>query len=705
MIQYKKDPSQKNLAILKNARKDAQKTARQCANKYWQDLCTNIQTCADHGNIRGVYEGIKKAFGPSVSKVAPLKALDGSIIKDREMQMIRWAEHYQSLYATENTVTATALANILTMEIMEDLDTLPTEIELSEAIDKLAPRKAPGGDVIPAEAIKYGKPALLKHLHELLCQCWEEGRVPQDMRDANIITLYKNKGDRTDCNNYRGISLLSIIGKAFARLILKRLQLLAERIYPESQCGFRAERSTIDMIFSLKQLQEKSREQRQPLYIAFIDLTKAFDLVSRSGLFAILEKIGCPPKLLKLITSFHDNMQGTVQYDGSASHPFPIKSGVKQGCVLAPTLFGIFFSLVLSSAFEISEDGVFIRTRSDGKLFNLARLRAKTKVRHILIQELLFADDAALISHTQSGLQNLVSSLARACQEFGLTISLNKTEVMVQDVTDVPTINIGSHTLQVVKEFTYLGSTISSTMSLENELNKRIGKASAAMSKLSKRVWENGKLSLATKLSVYRACILSTLLYGSESWTTYMSQEHRLNTFHLRCLRRILGTTWEERKSNQEILSQANVPSMYALLSQRRLRWLGHTRRMNDGRIPKDILYGEMAAGSRATGRPLLRYKDACRRDFKEMDIVEDSWEEVAADRGAWRQAVYNGMASLEVKRARADIDRRQKRKAKASSIQPPSMYKCEGCLRDCHSRIGLFSHSKRCPSLKSQNP
>ena len=115
------------------------------------------------------------------------------------------------------------------------------------------------------------------------------------MRDAKIITLYKNKGDRSDCNNYRGISLLSIVGKVFARVVLARLQVLAERIYPESQCGFRAERSTVDMIFSVRQLQEKCREQQMPLYIAFIDLTKAFDLVSRKGLFQLLKKIGCPP--------------------------------------------------------------------------------------------------------------------------------------------------------------------------------------------------------------------------------------------------------------------------------------------------------------------------------------------------------------------------------------------------------------------------
>ena len=139
------------------------------------------------------------------------------------------------------------------------------------------------------------------------------------MRDSSIVTLYKNKGDKGDCNNYRGISLLSVTGKAFARVILKRLQRLAERILPESQCGFRAGRSTTDMIFTLRQLQEKCREQDKPLHVAFIDLTKAFDTVSRPALYQVLEGIGCPPTLLKLIISFHQDMKATVKFDGSTS--------------------------------------------------------------------------------------------------------------------------------------------------------------------------------------------------------------------------------------------------------------------------------------------------------------------------------------------------------------------------------------------------
>ena len=200
---------------------------------------------------------------------------------------------------------------------------------------------------------------------------------------------------------------MSIVGKCFARVVLTRLQEIAERVYPESQCGFRATRSTTDMIFSVRQLQEICREQDQPLYIAFIDLTKVFDLVSRDGLFKLPPKIGCPPGLLNIIRSFHEGMQGTVQYDGNYSKPFEILSGVKQGCVLAPTLFGIFFALMLKYAFGKFTQGIHLHTRSDGKLFNLSRLKAQSKVDKKLIREMLYADDAAVVAHSQDELQAL----------------------------------------------------------------------------------------------------------------------------------------------------------------------------------------------------------------------------------------------------------------------------------------------------------
>ena len=253
--------------------------------------------------------------------------------------------------------------------------------------------------------------------------------------------------------------------------------------------------------------------QRVPLYISFIDLTKAFDLVSRDGLFKILPKIGCPPKLANIIQSFHNDMKGTVLFNGNSSDPFPINNGVKQGCVLAPTLFGIFFSLVLKHAFGNSLEGVFLRTRFDGKLFNLSRLKANTKVTELLIRDLLFADDAAVATHSEQSLQNLMKKFSDACDNFGLTISLKKTEILTQETETPPAIKIGDHQLSVVEQFTYLGSTITGNLSLDKELDKRIGKATSTMARLTTKVWSNADLTLKTKMAVYKACVLSILLY------------------------------------------------------------------------------------------------------------------------------------------------------------------------------------------------
>ena len=151
------------------------------------------------------------------------------------------------------------------------------------------------------------------------------------------------------------------------------------------------------------------------------------------------------------------------------------------------------------------------------------------------------------------------------------------------------------------------------------------------------------------------ACVLSTLLYGSEAWTLYSHQGCRLNAFHLHCLRRLLGITWQDRVTNKDVLDQAGISSMFAMLTQRQLRCLGHVCRMDDGRFPKDVLHGELATSSRPTGRLALRYKDVCKRDLRAGGVDPADLETASSDCVSWRPTVKAGIKEAELSRERPD--------------------------------------------------
>ena len=118
----------------------------------------------------------------------------------------------------------------------------------------------------------------------------------------------------------------------------------------------------------------------------------------------------------------------------------------------------------------------------------------------------------------------------------------------------------------------------------------------------------------------------------------------------MRCFRRILDIKWSEKVTNSEMLARTGLSSLYTVLRQRRRHWHGHVSRMPDGRIPKDLPYGELVSGSRAQGRPHVRFKHACKRDMKALELVPNNWEQVAADRSKWRKELHQGIQTGETK-------------------------------------------------------
>ena len=392
------------------------------------------------------------------------------------------------------------------------------------------------------------------------------------------------------------------------------------------------------MIFELRQIRQKCREQNMGLFVAFIDLTMAFDTVSRDGLWKILSRLGCPPKFLTIIRQLHEHQRGQVKHNGSLSDSFPISNGVKQGCMLTPSLFSILFSMMLRHAKEQAKedilDGIYIRFRSDGSKFNLRRLLSHTKTMEELIMELLFPDDCALLAHTEIALQNLVDHFAEAPKAFGLTISLEKTKVLfqpapLQDFTP-PYITIDGTTLNSVEHFTYLGS---DDATIGKDLDNRLSKASSSFGRLCKRVWNSHSLRLTTKTKVYRAVVISALIYGAEPWTLYRRQVRLLERFLQRCLRSILNIKWHDYVSNEDVLEKAELPSVGSIPLKQQLRWAGHVARMEDSRMPKAVLFGELKAGKRNRGAPEKRYKDQLKKQLSLANIPPSSWQDDASDR------------------------------------------------------------------------
>ena len=166
------------------------------------------------------------------------------------------------------------------------------------------------------------------------------------------MLLHKKK-DRTECGNYRGISLVAHAGKILLKIIAHRLREYCERvgILPEEQGGSRPNPSTTDMMFGIRRLQELARKKRIPLYICFIDLTKAYDSVDRTLLWTVLARFGVPQNMISVIRQFHDGMQACVRLDDRVCLKwFAVEQGLCQRCVLAPLLYNIFFAAVINVA-------------------------------------------------------------------------------------------------------------------------------------------------------------------------------------------------------------------------------------------------------------------------------------------------------------------------------------------------------------------
>jgi hypothetical protein len=464
--------------------------------------------------------------------------------------------------------------------------------EVQECIKALRAGAAPGIDMVDGRLLKAGGQVVVAWMHRIISLVWRSGTAPQQWKEAMILPLYKGKGPRDVFSSYRGISLTSIVGKVYALLLLHRVGAHLDQRLLEAQSGFRVGRGTIDAMFTLQALKGACRDAKKRMVVAFVDFTKAYDCINRIALWKILHTYGVHPKIISLLRDLHTGTSAAVRLGGELGRSFLVTAGVRQGCVIAPTLFNVFIDHVLRAALarmppEVS-CGIQIRPRVGGKI-------TEPNDGDVLVERLaflLYADDLALISHDRSALIALLNMVDVVSQEHGLHINAAKTEI-VNFNSDVagdganthPVISVAGGSVTESDEFRYLGAYQCATQGSAKEIDHRNARVLATMGSLN-GIWSSN-MSLSAKMRVYKVFVLPHFTYGCEAWSATQVETTKLAHTHNHCLRRILGVKLAERRTLASIYERCGSEPLEVIIAKSVTKWTGHMMRMDGSRYPR----------------------------------------------------------------------------------------------------------------------
>ena len=414
---------------------------------------------------------------------------------------------------------------------IEVLDADITTEEVSKAINKMKNNKAAGPDGIVAELIKLAENNVVHYLTKLFNKIFQSGSFPREWTRSIIIPIHK-KGDPSLSDNYRGISLLSIISKVYTFVLNNRLKQWSEEnnIINDAQEGFRKGRSTINHIFTLHALIEKQFLSDSKLYVAFMDFRKCYDTINRNILWSVLLKSGVQGKMLRALRGIYSSVQACVLGNEGLSEYFQCLQGLKQGCILSPELFSL---LINDLALEI---------------LSKARHGVSLGVAEIELFLLLFADDLTLIATTIVGLQNQLNVLHTATVRLGLTINLEKSKVVVFRKGGFLGCRerwfFGGGQLDVVNSFKFLGLIFSTRLSFIAAMEDAATRAKKCTVEILRALRKINCISPVVFFKLFDSQVTPILLYGAEVWgyKQFVSVE-RVHLFACKSFLRVCNKT------------------------------------------------------------------------------------------------------------------------------------------------------------------
>ena len=403
-----------------------------------------------------------------------------------------------------------------------------------------------------------------QYITKLINTIFRTGSYPNEESKSMIITLYKGKGNTSLGENYRGISIISVISKIYATMINHRLtEWRSGDISRQArgQAGFTKSKRTTDHMFLLEHVIHKytrgsqaTKKNGKRLYTCFVDLAKAFDTINRTQLWGRLEELGIHGTMLNATKSYYANIRECVRTPAGLTDEFESNIGVKQGCPLSPTLFGFFMDKIET-------------------YMKLALPTSSIQIWDELVPLLFYADDIVCLASSEAELQNMVNIFSCFCTKYGLTLNVSKTKTMVFGGQGAQTgVNIAyrGQTLTQVDEFRYLGITFHWSKGSIHGGGVLSKAAKGAMHALISHTRSENILDIRLLCKLFDSLISPILLYGCEIWGHCRKLTNTVDSIYTGFLKRIIGVRID---SNVVLAELKQTPMRLKKLKRQCLYW------------------------------------------------------------------------------------------------------------------------------------